>query len=96
MEKRRCSTLASACRAVYRPRRPKSSPLYHLVEEPYEQVKGQWEERFEASYGRWRGFVDAVVYAFLYCGGLEHGYARVFCDVCKSEYLLAFSCSRGG
>ena len=66
------------------------------MEERYEEVKGRWEERFEASYGRWRGFVDSVVYAFLDCGGLEHGFARVFCDACKSEYLVAFSCSRRG
>ena len=37
-----------SCPAVYRPRRPKSSPLY-----PF-----------------------------------EHGFARIFCDACKSEYLL--------
>jgi hypothetical protein len=66
------------------------------VEGRYEEVKGLWEERFETSYGRWRGFVDAVVYAFLDCGDLEQGFARVFCDTCKREYLLAFSCSRRG
>ncbi len=66
------------------------------MEGRYEQVKGQWEERFEPSCGRWRGFVDAVVYAFLDCGDLERGFARVFCDTCKSEYFLAFSCSRRG
>ncbi len=66
------------------------------MEERYEEVKGLWEERFEASYGRWRGVVDAVVYAFLDRGGLEHGFARTFCDTCKRDYLLAFSCSRRG
>ncbi|MEE8368693.1 MAG: transposase zinc-binding domain-containing protein [Thermoanaerobaculia bacterium] len=66
------------------------------MEERYEEVKGLWEDRFEASYGRWRGVVDAVVYAFLDRGGLEHGFARTFCDTCKRDYLLAFSCSRRG
>jgi len=66
------------------------------VEERYEEVKGHWEERFEPSYGRWRGLVDGVVYAFVECGDLEHGFARVFCGACRAEYLLAFSCSRRG
>jgi len=66
------------------------------VEERYEEVKRRWEERFQPSYGRWRGLVDGVVYAFLDCGDFEHGFARVFCDACKTEYLLAFSCSRRG
>ena len=56
--------MASPCPAVYRPRRPKLSPLYHLVDNCYEKVKGIWEDRFESQYGRWRGFVDDVVYAF--------------------------------
>ena len=29
---------------------------------------------------------------FLDCGDLEHGFARVRCDHCQHEYLLAFSC----
>jgi hypothetical protein len=67
-----------------------------LVEEGYEQVKGTWEERFESRYGRWRGFVDGVVYAFADCGDLSRGFARVYCDSCRSEFLLAFSCTRRG
>ena len=32
------------------------------------------------------------MYKFLACGILEHGFARVCCDPCEHEYLLAFSC----
>lgn len=78
-----------ACPRVYRPRRPKGSALFHLVEECYEDVKGVWEERYEAKYGRWRGFVDETIYAFSDCGDLSRGFARVLCDACRSEYLLA-------
>jgi len=35
------------CAAPYRPRRPRDSPLYRLVDEFYDKVKGTWEERFE-------------------------------------------------
>ena len=60
----------------------------------YEKVKGAWEERFERTYGFWRGFVDGVVLAFQACGDFEGGFARVYCDECRAEYLVAFSCSR--
>jgi hypothetical protein len=33
-----------------------------------------------------------VVDKFLACGVLEHGFARIRCDACTHEYLLAFSC----
>ncbi|HVS63877.1 MAG TPA: transposase zinc-binding domain-containing protein [Thermoanaerobaculia bacterium] len=88
--------MGALCPAVYQPRRPKSSPLYRLVGDCYDEVKGTWEERFEATYGRWRSFVDDVVFAFTDCGDLNQGFARVYCDACCNEYLLAFSCSRRG
>ena len=37
-----------------------------------------------------------MVLAFEACGDFEGGFARIFCDACKSEFLLAFSCSRRG
>lgn len=33
-----------------------------------------------------------MVEQFLGCGLLEHGFARIRCDACRHEYLLAFSC----
>jgi hypothetical protein len=68
--------------------------LFRLVDELYDQVKGSWEERFEGRYGFWRGFVDDVVLAFSGCGDFEGGFARVYCDACRADYLVAFSCSR--
>jgi hypothetical protein len=66
--------------------------LYRLVERYSEQVKGLWEERFERVYGFWRGFVDDIVYRYSGCGLFEAGFVRVYCDACKSEFLVAFSC----
>jgi hypothetical protein len=66
--------------------------LYRLVESRYEEVKGQWEERFERRYGFWRGFVDQQVLRYLDCGLFENGFARIRCPECHAEYLLAFSC----
>jgi hypothetical protein len=62
------------------------------VETHFDEVKGQWEDRFERVYGFWRGFVDDIVSRFTDCGLFEAGFARVFCDTCKSEFLVAFSC----
>jgi hypothetical protein len=33
-----------------------------------------------------------VVDKFLACGILKHGFARVRCDACRHEFLLALSC----
>ena len=59
-------------------------------------MKGQWEERFEVRYGRWRGFVDDVVMRYLDCGVFEAGFARVQCRECHAEYLVACSCKGRG
>ncbi|MCP4902399.1 MAG: hypothetical protein GY906_35985 [bacterium] len=85
--------MSEACAArAYRPRDPGSTPLYRLVETFYEEVKGQWEERFERLYGRWRGFLERAVSSYVDCGNYSCGFARVRCPECASEYLVAFSC----
>lgn len=35
-----------------------------------------------------------MVLAFQACGDFEGGFARVYCDECRADYLVAFSCSR--
>ena len=68
--------------------------MYRLVDEFYEKGQELLEERFERAYGFWRGFVDEIVLAFQACGDFEGGFARVYCDECCSDYLVAFSCGR--
>ena len=51
-----------------------------------------YDERFAREYGPWRPVVGEVTDKFLACGILEHGFARIRCDACAHEYLLAFSC----
>jgi hypothetical protein len=50
------------------------------------------DERFAREYGPWRPVVAQVADKFLACGVLEHGFARIRCDDCAHESLLAFSC----
>ncbi len=59
----------------YRPRNPRATSLYQLLESRYETVKGLWEERFEQRYGFWRGLCDSAVARYLDCGLFESGYA---------------------
>ena len=54
-----------------------ATPLYRLFDSLYDEVRGQWEERFEQQYGFWRGFVDEQVRRYLDCGLFENGFARV-------------------
>ena len=83
------------CR-VYRPRDPRKTSLYALLDSLYERVKGVWEERFERSHGFWRGLVDEVVASDRLCGVWQGGFARVRCRRCPEEFLVAFSCKRRG
>jgi hypothetical protein len=50
--------VATGCLAAYRARSPRATPLYRLFDAHFDEVKGQWEERFERRCGFWRGFVD--------------------------------------
>jgi hypothetical protein len=81
----------SACR-VYRPRDPRKTALWGLLDTLYERVKEEWEERFERRFGFWRGLADEAVARYLDCGVWENGFARVRCRKCPEEFLVAFSC----
>jgi ribosomal protein L34E len=82
--------------AVYRSRDPRKTPLYRLLEAHYEPVKLQWEQRFEARYGFFCGFWDQAVARYLDCGVWDNGFARIRCDACRHEMLVAFSCKQRG
>jgi hypothetical protein len=77
---------------IYRPRYPRRSPLYRLLEDHFERFLLLYEEQFERKYGPLRSVVKRAVYRFLECGILEYGFARVVCRNCKSEFAVGFSC----
>ncbi len=83
---------APAALGVYKPRRPQASPLFRLVQDHLHRLQTVYGERFAREYGPWRPIVGQVADKFLACGILEHGFARIRCDDCAHEYLLAFSC----
>jgi hypothetical protein len=75
---------ATARRGIYRPRDPRSSPLYQCVHRHYDELLecGAVHRRVE----------EPVLNRFLDCGDLYKGFARIYCDACGHDYLLAFSC----
>ena len=52
-----------------------------------------WEEH-RLILTKLRAFRLCVMYKYLDCGDLHMGFARVRCEECEHEYLLAVSCKR--
>jgi len=77
---------------VYRPRHPERTAFYRLISRYLERYVGTYEERFEARHGPLRRVVPRTAEAFLECGRLQNGFARIRCPQCTGEHLLAFSC----
>ncbi|MGA3084852.1 MAG: transposase zinc-binding domain-containing protein [Thermodesulfobacteriota bacterium] len=79
---------------VNRPRNPKQTPYYRYVEDHLETLEQVCEDRFERIYGFFRPQVRKVMEGYLDCGNLLNGFARIKCEDCGHEYLLAFSYKR--
>ncbi|MEN8209806.1 MAG: transposase zinc-binding domain-containing protein, partial [Candidatus Fermentibacteria bacterium] len=80
----------------YRPRQPKSTSLFRLLDSHYEEFRNVYDERFSKRYGFWRPIIDEVVEKCLQCGDPHYGFARIRCKDCGAEYLRAFSCKCRG
>lgn len=79
---------------VYHPRNPKASPLYGVVDDCFDEFERVYDDRYAPTQGPWRPIVRQVADAFLDCGDLRHGFARIRCENpgCRHEMLLAYSC----
>ncbi len=82
------------CARVYRPRRPRESPLYRLLDRYYDEFERVYDQRYQKRYGHWRPVISRAVEKFLACGDLREGFARVRCPRCRYEFFVAFSCRR--
>jgi len=65
-----------------------------LLDEHFDSFQQVYDERYQAKYGFWRPIVKQSVAAFLKCGDLQQGFARVRCPDCKHEMFVAFSCKQ--
>jgi hypothetical protein len=81
-----CVQVAGALQnaGVYRPRNPRASPLWQCAR----RHGGELREagRFQ------RAVEERAIERFIECGDPHHGFARIYCDACGHDYLLAFSC----
>ena len=77
---------------VYRARNPRKSPLWQCAHRHYDEFEEIYPEQYQPRYGQLRPIIPEVVHKFLHCGDLARGFARIRCDHCQHEYLLAFSC----
>ena len=79
---------------LYRPRDPRASDLWRLIDQYFETFQQVYDERFQAKYGFRRPVIQRSVAAFLKCGDLQEGFARVRCPDCKHEMFVAYSCKQ--
>jgi hypothetical protein len=75
---------ATGASRVYRPRDPRKSPLYRCVTRHYGELDAAGKIRRQVEHEVLERFTD--------CGDLHKGFARIRCDQCGHDYLLAFSC----
>jgi hypothetical protein len=80
--------------APYTPRNPRLSDYYRCVEDYFEELERVHEDRYQARFGYLRPEIRFTIFRYLDCGCLQNGFARVRCDDCGHEYLVAFSCKR--
>ena len=79
---------------LYRPRNPQASDLWRLLDRHFPTFQQVYDERYQAKYGFWRPIIERSVKAFLVCGDLHQGFARVRCPDCGHELFVAFSCKQ--
>jgi hypothetical protein len=85
-------TLGDGFMQVYRARNPRKSPLWQCAHRHYDAFEQAYPEQYQPRYGLLRPVIPEVVHKFIECGDLARGFARIRCDHCQHEYLLAFSC----
>lgn len=76
----------------YRQRHPERTAFYRCWEDYWEEFRESYPYFYEKDYGPWRAVVQKTVDRFLQCGIFHHGFARIQCGHCSSEFLWAFSC----
>ncbi|NOK36943.1 hypothetical protein HMI49_27420 [Corallococcus exercitus] len=77
---------------AYRRRQPEGTVLYEAVRENLATLLA---EASDVGRGLPRN-VERDLARYLECGVLVHGFARVRCESCKDELLVAFSCKGRG
>jgi len=75
---------------AYRRHDPDKTLLYQIVEREFPGYAAAERERGPGV--GLPGFVERAVLGYLGCGRLDRGFARLTCETCADEFLVAFSC----
>jgi hypothetical protein len=71
--------------ASYRARRPRASPWWQCLHACLGDFLTNYPTRYEEDLGPLRPVVSASLRAFLRCGDLAQGFARIRCADCAHE-----------
>ena len=63
-----------------------------MLQDHWDAFVAVYQEQFQHQHGALRSVVEQVVPRYLDCGNPMNGFARIRCDECGHERLLAFSC----
>jgi hypothetical protein len=77
---------------IYCQRSPQKSLFYQCIAGLLKEFEQVYDERLERAYGFCRPLISEVIRKYLECGDLTHGFARLPCDHCGRELVLAFYC----
>ena len=91
---RKAQNMAERIDGVYLPRNPKTSPLFGLVDDYFDEFERVDDNRFAAKQGFWRPVILKVVNRFLDCGDLRHGFTIVHCENLDSDNILRYQCKQ--
>jgi hypothetical protein len=86
-----CPRAGPGAPAVYRPRRPAVTVLHRTVREHLETFLARARSS-DPDLRPIRPAAERALREYLRCGIAAHGFARVYCDSCRHDYLVPFSC----
>ena len=78
---------------AYTPRRPHDTVPHRLVREHYATFVAHTEATYAAPLPR---YVKDAFERYLLCGDFSQGFVRCYCDRCRHDVLVAFSCKDRG
>ena len=76
---------------INKPKKPDKTVLYKIVKENLESFLYEIKEANPDS-NPISAYAEKEFHKYLDCGILANGFARIRCDDCKEDYLIAFSC----
>jgi hypothetical protein len=88
----KCPQTQSSSVKSYSRRRPEHTPIHRAVSQALLQFQDQVHDSGQAL----PHFINDTFRRYLSCGDLRYGFARLYCQNCKHNRLVAFSCKKRG